>query len=91
MDDDTIAEMVRRKTWYVPTIDHNRYYADNYKLLGYPEKALDDLNDYIARNLSTAKKALENGHALGGFGRSLYNVRRKHARTRLVRQGRHEP
>jgi hypothetical protein len=33
MDDDTIAEMVRRKTWYVPTIDHNRYYADNYKLL----------------------------------------------------------
>jgi imidazolonepropionase-like amidohydrolase len=92
MDDDTIAEMVRRKTWYVPTIDHNRYYAENYKLLGYPEKALDDLNDYIARNLSTAKKALENGHALGhGFGSSLHNVRRKHARTRLVRQGRHEP
>jgi imidazolonepropionase-like amidohydrolase len=40
MDDDTIAEMVRRKTGYVPTIDHNRYYAENYKLLGYPEKAL---------------------------------------------------
>ena len=29
MDDATIAEMARRKTWYVPTIDHNRYYADN--------------------------------------------------------------
>ena len=28
MDDETIAEMVRRKTFYVPTIDHNRYYAE---------------------------------------------------------------
>ena len=28
MDDETIAEMARRGTFYVPTIDHNRYYAD---------------------------------------------------------------
>lgn len=61
MDDDTIAEMARRKTWYVPTIDHNRYYADNYKLLGYPEKAVEGLNDYIARNLATAAKAWKAG------------------------------
>lgn len=61
MDDDTIAEMVRRKTWYVPTIDHNRYYAENYKLLGYPETALDGLKDYITRNLATAKKAWKTG------------------------------
>jgi len=27
MDDATIADMVQRKTWYVPTIDHNRYYV----------------------------------------------------------------
>jgi len=59
--DDTIAEMVQRKTWYVPTIDHNRYYAENYKLLGYPPKAVDALNDYIARNLATAKKAWKAG------------------------------
>src|SRR5207302_6912327 len=25
MDDQTIVEMARRGTWYVPTIDHNRY------------------------------------------------------------------
>jgi len=61
MDDDTIAEMVTRKTWYVPTIDHNRYYADNYKLLGYPAKSVEGLNDYIARNLATAKKAWKAG------------------------------
>ena len=30
MDDETIADMVRRGTFYVPTIDHNRYYVDNY-------------------------------------------------------------
>jgi imidazolonepropionase-like amidohydrolase len=57
MDDATIADMVQRKTWYVPTIDHNRYYVDNYKLLSYPAGAVDGLNDYIARNLETAKRA----------------------------------
>ncbi len=61
MDDDTIADMVQRKTWYVPTIDHNRYYAENYKLLGYSAKSVEGLNDYIARNLTTAKKARKAG------------------------------
>src|SRR5580698_7510149 len=57
MDDETIAEMVRRKIFYVPTIDHNRYYADNYRKLNYPATAVNDLNDYIQRNLATARKA----------------------------------
>ena len=57
MDDATIAEMARRKTFYVPTIDHNRYYADNTALLNYPPAAVDGLKDYIARNLETARKA----------------------------------
>jgi len=61
LDDATIADMVQRHTWYVPTIDHNRYYADNYKLLGYPESALEGLNDFVARNLATAKKAWKAG------------------------------
>src|SRR5882724_3314066 len=61
MDDATIAEMVRRKTFYVPTIDHNRYYADNYRKLSYPPRAVDDLNDFIRRNLETARKAFRAG------------------------------
>ncbi len=61
MDDETIAEMVRRKTYYVPTIDHNRYYVDNYRKLNYPPGAVDDLNGYIARNLETARKAFRAG------------------------------
>jgi imidazolonepropionase-like amidohydrolase len=61
MDDATIAEMARRKIFYVPTIDHNRYYADNYRLLNYPPGAVDDLKDYIRRNLETARKAWKAG------------------------------
>jgi imidazolonepropionase-like amidohydrolase len=61
MDDETIAELARRKIFYVPTIDHNRYYVDNAKLLGYPAGATGPLNEYIARNLETAKKAVRAG------------------------------
>ncbi len=61
MDDQTIAEMARRKIFYVPTIDHNRYYADNYKKLNYPEGAVADLNAFIQRNLDTARKAFRAG------------------------------
>jgi imidazolonepropionase-like amidohydrolase len=45
----------------VPTIDHNRYYVDNAKLLGYPPDATGRLNDFIARNLETARKAFKAG------------------------------
>ncbi len=61
MDDDTIQEMARKKIFYVPTIDHNRYYVDNATLLGYPSDATGRLNDFIARNLETARKAFEVG------------------------------
>lgn len=61
MDDDTIAELARRKIFYVPTIDHNRYYVDNAKLLGYPPGATAPLNDFIARNLETARRASKAG------------------------------
>src|SRR5258707_13200532 len=61
MDDATIAEMVRRKTFYVPTIDHNRYYVDNAVLLQYSPDAPEGLKNYIARNLETARKAVRAG------------------------------
>jgi imidazolonepropionase-like amidohydrolase len=61
MDDATIREMAEKRTWYVPTIDHNRYYVDNYKLLGYQESALPEMKSYIERNLETAKRAWKAG------------------------------
>jgi imidazolonepropionase-like amidohydrolase len=61
MDDETIAEMARKKIFYVPTIDHNRYYVDNAQMLRYPPGATEALNNFIARNLETAKKAFRAG------------------------------
>jgi imidazolonepropionase-like amidohydrolase len=61
MDDETIAELARKKIFYVPTIDHNRYYADNAELLKYSARDVEGLNNYIARNLETAKKAVKAG------------------------------
>ena len=61
MDGETIIEMARKKIFYVPTIDHNRYYVDNAQLLRYPPTAIAPLNDYIARNLETARKAFRAG------------------------------
>jgi imidazolonepropionase-like amidohydrolase len=61
MDDETITELARRKIFYVPTIDHNRYYADNSEMLKYTAQDVEGLNGYIARNLDTAKKAVKAG------------------------------
>jgi len=61
MDDDTIAEMVRRKTFYVPTIDHNRYYAEYRDQFGYGLEIAERLNAYVERNLDTARRAFKAG------------------------------
>jgi imidazolonepropionase-like amidohydrolase len=74
MDDDTIAEIVRRKIVYVPTIDHNRYYADNFQLLRYPPEAVGRLNDFIRRNLETAKKAFAAGVTFAMGSDAVYTM-----------------
>jgi imidazolonepropionase-like amidohydrolase len=61
MDDETIAEMARRGIYYLPTIDHNRYYADNGDTLGYAPGYKERLNDFIQRNLETASRARKAG------------------------------
>jgi len=58
MDDATIAEMARRGTYYVPTVDHNRYYVAHREEFGYDDAVVKGLEDYIARNLETLKKAV---------------------------------
>jgi imidazolonepropionase-like amidohydrolase len=74
MDDATIAEMVRKKIWYVPTIDHNQYYVENaddvYK---FPPGAKDNLRDYISRNYSTAQKAFNAGARMLVGSDAVYN------------------
>src|SRR5258705_3921083 len=49
MDDATIQEMGRRGTFYVPTIDHNRYYVDNGDKIGYAKGYQGKLQAFIPR------------------------------------------
>jgi imidazolonepropionase-like amidohydrolase len=63
MDDDTITDMARRGTFYVPTIDHNRWYVEHITIFGWDneKKIADGLNDYIRRNFETARRAHKAG------------------------------
>ena len=56
-----LAEMAKRGTFYVPTIDHNRYYVDFRDEYGYDEKVAERLNAYIEKNLETARRAHKAG------------------------------
>ncbi len=61
MEDETIAEMARRDVFYVPTIDHNRYYADHKDEYGYSSEIEAQLREFVERNLQTARRAHKAG------------------------------
>ena len=61
IDAATIQEMVARKTFYVPTIDHNRFCAGNFKVLNFAPESVKNLNGFIKRNLETARIAFKAG------------------------------
>jgi imidazolonepropionase-like amidohydrolase len=73
MDDQTIAEMVRKKIYYVPTIDHNQYYLENADIYQFPAGAKERLLSYIQRNFDTAKKALQAGALMVVGSDAVYN------------------
>jgi len=58
VDDATLSEMARRGIFYVPTVDHNRYYADHAAEYGYDAKAVAGLRAYVERNLATLRRAV---------------------------------
>ena len=61
LDDETIAEMAKRGTVWVPTIDHNRYYVDAKDEYGFAPEAIPPLQDYIEKNLESARRAVKAG------------------------------
>lgn len=82
IDDATLAEMARRRIFYVPTIDHNRYYADNPNVYGFSSDAVSNLRAFIPKNLETARRAFRMGVpiAMGSdavftmFGENTYEL-----------------
>ena len=61
IDDATLREMAKRGVTYVPTVDHNRYYAEHAAEFGYGDSAVAHLNDYRARNFETLRRAFRAG------------------------------
>ena len=74
MDDATIQEMVRRGTFYVPTIDHNRYYIDSGDRIGYAPGYKERLQAFIPRNLETARKAFRAGVKIAMGSDAIYTM-----------------
>lgn len=74
MDDATIQEMVKRGTYYVPTIDHNRYYIDNGDKIGYAPGYKEKLSAFIPRNLETARKAFKAGVKIAMGSDAIYTM-----------------
>jgi imidazolonepropionase-like amidohydrolase len=74
MDDATIAEMAKRGTFYVPTIDHNRYYLDNWQKIGYADGFQEKTKGFIQRNLETARKAHKAGVKFAMGSDAIYTM-----------------
>src|SRR5881394_516437 len=74
MDDATIQEMVKRGTYYVPTIDHNRYYIENGSKIGYAPGFEPRTQAYMARNLETARKAHRAGVKFAMGSDAIYTM-----------------
>ena len=74
MDDATIAEMAKRGTFYVPTIDHNRYYIDNGDKIGYAPGYKEKLQAFIPRNLETARRAFKAGVKFAMGSDAIYTM-----------------
>lgn len=61
LDDATIAEWARTRTIYVPTVDHNRFYAENAALLRYNAQQVAALDSFRALNLESVRRAAKAG------------------------------
>ena len=74
VDDDTLKEMVRWGTVWVPTVDHNRYYIDAKDEFGFAPGSEGPLKDYIERNLASVAKGVKLGVKIGMGSDAVYTM-----------------
>jgi imidazolonepropionase-like amidohydrolase len=74
LDDETIADMVRRGTVWVPTIDHNRYYVDAKDEYGFAPETIPPLQAYIEKNLESTRRAFKAGVTIGMGSDAVYSM-----------------
>jgi len=74
LDDETIAEMAKRGTVWVPTIDHNRYYVDAKDEFGFAPDTIPPLQAYIESNLESTRRAFKAGVKIGMGSDAVYSM-----------------
>lgn len=74
LDDATLAEMARRGTIYVPTIDHNRYYAQYAADFRYTPQQVAALDSFRLRNFETARRAFNAGVKMGMGSDAVFHM-----------------
>jgi imidazolonepropionase-like amidohydrolase len=74
LDDATLAEMARRGIIYVPTIDHNRYYAEYKADFRYTDQQAAALDSFRLLNLETTRRAIKAGVKLGMGSDAVFHM-----------------
>ncbi len=74
LDDATLAEMVKRGTIYVPTIDHNRYYSDYKADFHYTDQQAAALDSFRLLNFETARRAFKAGVKMGMGSDAVFHM-----------------
>ena len=73
-DDETLADMAKRGTVWVPTVDHNRYYVDAKDEYGFRPESIPELQAYIAKNFATMQRAVKAGVKLGMGSDAVFSM-----------------
>ncbi|HUU35696.1 MAG TPA: amidohydrolase family protein [Vicinamibacterales bacterium] len=74
VDDATLAEMKRRGTVWVPTVDHNRYYIDAQAEYGFAAGSDAALKNYIDRNQASLARAVTLGVKIAMGSDAVYTM-----------------
>jgi imidazolonepropionase-like amidohydrolase len=74
IDDETLAAMAHQGTYYVPTIYHNRFYADNDDRFGFPENSTEKFHTFVSENLETTRRALKAGVRVAMGSDAVYTL-----------------
>ena len=72
LDAETIALMVKQRTVWVPTIDHNRYYVDAKDDFQFAPETIAPLQAYIQKNLESTRQAAKAGVRLAMGSDAVY-------------------
>jgi imidazolonepropionase-like amidohydrolase len=82
LDEQLLEQWAATDTIYVPTIDHNRYYADHRDEYGYDEEIEKNLHKFVQRNVETLRRAHAKGitiamgsdAVMSGFGQNTLEL-----------------